>query len=323
MSQADAAAREISTGRTPRASVVVATRNRRAWLHETIASVQAQSLPDWELIVVDDASEDDTWESLGGLGDARVRPIRLERHSERSRARNLGLDASRARYVLFLDDDDRLPAHALARHVRALEQHPHALASAGGHRTFGTRHEDLRDVRRPVVRWIAKDILLGWMAVAGQTLFRAEIVRQVGGWTEGLSFAEDHDLWLRVATLGPVVLLPDIVLEYRVHGQPRPDGGDEVMTEIRARAVARLTGGARRTHRRALRAWMLGCEANARAEVGDRAGALCRYAAAVWAAPRLLWSPRARRTFLWRAAAAWRAGAAHRIQPASSDRSAR
>src|SRR5204862_2452621 len=82
-------------------------------------------------------------------------------------------------------------------------------------------------------RTIWPDVLAGWDSGSGQALFRADRVRDAGGWNEALSYWELGDLWFRVARLGPVVLLPTTVLELRLHrGQtpptpvardPRPD----------------------------------------------------------------------------------------------------
>ena len=104
----------------PAVSVVIATRNRRGLLSEAIATVVDQTLSDWELIVVDDASEDDTAELLASIDDSRVRSLRQPAHGERSKARNLGLAEARGEFVMFLDDDDLLRPAALASLSAAL-----------------------------------------------------------------------------------------------------------------------------------------------------------------------------------------------------------
>lgn len=229
----------------PLVSLVIPTRNRRDLLKEAVSSVFGQTLDAWELIVVDDVSEDGTWTWLGGLSDPRVRPIRLDQHSERAKARNRGLETATAPFVLFLDDDDILPAQALEKHVDALRKHPAAIASVGGYRPFdehGARRT-IRLVRRTKLRSIWYDLLFASPPVSGQCVFRIESVRAVNGWNDAYNFAEDHELWLRVGGLGPVALLPDIVLRYRVHsGQWRPRTSEQIMTEVRERAIASIPG---------------------------------------------------------------------------------
>ena len=188
-------------------------------LELTLASLARQSLTGWEAVVVDDASEDATWSWLSELQDPRVRRIRLLEKSERAAARNAGLAGAAGAFVMFLDDDDQLPA-ARARDPR------------GGAAPASRRHRldrRLRDVRGsglggggaprapPRLRPILHDVLFGWMAVSGQCLFRADVLRAVGGWEGAWIPIEDHVLLLRAASRGPVALLPGIVLMYRVH----------------------------------------------------------------------------------------------------------
>lgn len=103
-------------------SVIVPVFNRARMVATAIDSaLQAADGLSLEVIVVDDASTDETWESLQAIGDARVRPLRLERNGGQSAARNHGLDAARGRYVKFLDSDDVLLPEHLGVEVAALE----------------------------------------------------------------------------------------------------------------------------------------------------------------------------------------------------------
>ena len=90
----------------PKISVVLPTYNRRSTLQRAVASVLAQDEPQWELIVVDDASTDDTRAYLATLTDPRIRAVALARNAGVSVARNRGLEAARAEIVAFLDSDD-------------------------------------------------------------------------------------------------------------------------------------------------------------------------------------------------------------------------
>jgi glycosyltransferase involved in cell wall biosynthesis len=108
----------------PRISVIIPAFNRAALIGGAINSVLQQTLEDWELIVVDDASVDDLPGALEKFTDDR---IRLERHSSNrgvSAARNTGLAAARGRYVAFLDSDDHWLPTKLEKQVRVLENDP-------------------------------------------------------------------------------------------------------------------------------------------------------------------------------------------------------
>jgi glycosyltransferase involved in cell wall biosynthesis len=206
-------------------TVVIPTRNRLALLQEAIGSIEDQDLDAWSVIVVDDASDDDTPRWLADHTDPRISVIRLDRHGERTAARNLGLHEAQTPFVLFLDDDDRLQPHALARLLDALRDHDDAVASIGGVTYFDDtgRRQDLPHVRGSFKRTIWAESMFGWVAHTGRTLFRRSAVIDVGGFGAGLVVGEDRELLLRLSRRGPVVFVPGSVLDHRRHpGQWRP-----------------------------------------------------------------------------------------------------
>lgn len=101
----------------PLVSVICPVYNSAPWLDECIGSVLAQSLQDWELILIDDASADDSLAICEryAAADARMRVVRGQGGAGAGANRNLGLDLARGRYVFFLDSDDYLTPHALER----------------------------------------------------------------------------------------------------------------------------------------------------------------------------------------------------------------
>ena len=94
--------------RTPLVSVITAAYNAEAFIGETMAAVQSQTLPDWELLVADDASTDRTAAlvEVAAAADPRIRLIRLKHNGGVASARNAALGAARGRFVAFLDSDD-------------------------------------------------------------------------------------------------------------------------------------------------------------------------------------------------------------------------
>ena len=111
-----------------RIAVVTPAHNVAAYIGVTIASVIAQSHPDWAMLVVDDGSTDRTAEAVAGFADPRLRLLRQANQGV-SAARNRGLAVADGEAVLFLDADDVLAPDALARLVRALEAAPDAVAA--------------------------------------------------------------------------------------------------------------------------------------------------------------------------------------------------
>lgn len=286
----------------PAVSVVIATRNRRPLLAEAIATVREQSFADWELIVVDDASEDDTAEFLRGLRDSRVRVLRQHAHGERSAARNRGLAEARGEFVMFLDDDDLLRTGALAALVEALRARPSAVAAAGACRILHASGDSVKVYHpaRPHTRVVWPELLFGWWANSGQNLYRTTVVRDVGGFDVAQIPCEDRKLWLAVARRGPVCLVPLVAMEYRQHaGQSKPPDLREVREQVWRDFVQALPAPERRAALRVRRAAEL-MERAAAARAARRFGSALRaqlMACAV--APSLLASPLTGRPMWW------------------------
>src|SRR6202043_1602231 len=147
------------------------TFNRTATVGRAIASVLAQTVGDWELIVVDDASTDDLAGAVTAVGDVRIRLLRHERNRGAAAARNTGIEASRAPLVAFLDsDDERLPMK-LERQIAALDlARPSlgALCTAFTLRRVRTGYAEDR-YPSPVGTW-AESMLDGCFVSPGSTL---------------------------------------------------------------------------------------------------------------------------------------------------------
>ncbi len=236
----------------PPITVVTTTYKRQLLLQETVASVQAQTFQDFEYLVVDDASNDGTWDWLesAARNDRRIRPMRMQRNLKRPGARNHALERAAGGQILFLDDDDLLPPDALAFHKTALEENPQAAASVGGHTYFIEQGEwpSPRNVSRGMVVKAWRGLLFGWAAVPGQMMIRTQAIRRVGGWDEGFpEFAEDFATYFALFRGQEVVLLPEITLRYRRHaGQSRPADARRIIFDILAREIAGLQGKERR-----------------------------------------------------------------------------
>lgn len=127
-----AAAAAAELRETPLVSVVMATRNRAGILPGALESVRAQTYPEWEVVLVDDGSDDDTAAVVDALGDERIRLLERE-HGGAAAARNAGLDAARGRLIAYLDDDNRMEPGWLRTVVWAFERRPDADVVYGGY----------------------------------------------------------------------------------------------------------------------------------------------------------------------------------------------
>jgi glycosyltransferase involved in cell wall biosynthesis len=199
----------------PDISVVLTTYNRRQSLPRAIGSVLAQEDVDFELIIVDDASTDDTQFYVVALTDPRIRILTTERNVGPSAARNLGIEAARADVVAFLDSDDVYRPRRLKAALEALAD-PAIVCVVASSQT-ATRDKPrqalIPDVKlvAPALEWALTCDLFP-VESSGMTVRRADALA-VGGFCPALRFSEDRELLIRLSRLGGGRLLSDVLWE--------------------------------------------------------------------------------------------------------------
>lgn len=197
-------------------SVVIPTYNLAGWIGETLESVLAQSFTDWEAVVVDDGSTDETEAVVRRYGP-RIRYLH-QSNAGVSAARNLGVERTSGRYVAFLDADDIWPPRKLEAQVQLLESVPKAAMAYGS----VCRYRDgiVLGCTFPVHDGeVLTPLLLQDVSIAhtlGATLIRRSVLLEVGGLDRRFGISADYDLWLRIAARYSVRYVPDTVLYYRV-----------------------------------------------------------------------------------------------------------
>ncbi|MCM8729539.1 glycosyltransferase family 2 protein [Hephaestia sp. GCM10023244] len=224
----------------PTISVIMAAYNGAALLPETLASLQAQTFGDFELIVVDDCSTDDTLALLHGWPDHRIRVIAAETNQGPVKTRNRAVTEARGRYLAALDQDDICLPDRFARQVAYLDAHPDTVlvASAAGTLCDGvTRGSTLEPVTTPLlVEWMLQiRNPLVWSSV----MVRAEAARRLDPFTrhENL-YAEDFDFYHRIARFGRIARIDDELLLYHVHAGGASKRYHDAMIASAARVLA-------------------------------------------------------------------------------------
>jgi glycosyltransferase involved in cell wall biosynthesis len=202
----------------PRVTVVIATHDRAPLLPEAIRSVQAQSIADWDCVVADDGSTDDTERTLQGLKqqEPRLRSVRLAHSGRHGRVRNAAVAASVAPFVAFLDDDDRWLPVTLESQLAAFADAPDAALVCGRVRRFGDR-SGLWPARPQPARLDLARLLRGNVIPLSTVMVRRAAFVQAGGFPPETEATPDYELWLRLARVAPIRCLPDVLCDYRVH----------------------------------------------------------------------------------------------------------
>ena len=197
--------------KVPRTSIIIPTRNRRELLEQTLASVIAQSEPDWEAIVVDDGSTDGTLGYLRAVAreDDRVRLLRRTGANPGAcAARNQGVAAARSDVIIFLDSDDILEPFALEDRLASLGQRPEIDFLVTQARCFHKTPDDLNvlwNIDPPGItpgedlhRFLRRDI--PWQTTSAT--WRRPALARLGGWDERAPSGQDYEFHVRAILLG-------------------------------------------------------------------------------------------------------------------------
>ncbi len=227
----------------PAVSVVMAAKNYARYLPTAVGSVERQTFPDWELIIVDDGSADDTPAAVRPfLADPRVRYHRSDKLGQ-PRAKNLGVGLSRGRIITFLDADDVWLPEKLARQVDVLAANPEVGVCFGRRGLIDDAGERLpvSDPPAPTGR-VLDELFLRNFVCFSSVAVRREVFDHVGGFDPALDLAIDYDLWLRAARHYEFGLVDEELVLYRTgHGNLSRRLADRVATAdaIMTRAVER------------------------------------------------------------------------------------
>lgn len=193
----------------PRVSVIMPTWNRGSRLRQAVQSVQAQTLEDWELIVVDDGSTDDTLAVLEGLSrfDSRIRVVAGERGGV-CKARNQGLELARGTFVAFLDSDNTWRPEFLRSMVDTLEANGWDM----GHGVLKVNGRDRTAYR--AFEGSREHLLAGNYIDLNVLVVRRALLEEVGGFDATLRRAVDYDLVLCLSEHTTPHLIDVIGAEY-------------------------------------------------------------------------------------------------------------
>ena len=202
----------VSVPASPKISVIIPTYGRRHILPRTIASVLAQDESDFELIVVDDCSPDDTQAYLASLTDPRIRTIVPARNGGTAAARNVGLEAARADVVALLDDDDEYLPRRLSAPLAIFAQEPDVVATVSS--SIKLDKKGTQVMRMPELKlapaafeWALLCDLIG-VEGTSITARRADAVA-VGGFRSGMKWIDDREFLIRLARRGSGWLLTE------------------------------------------------------------------------------------------------------------------
>lgn len=214
----------------PEVSIIITTNSRPALLRRAIESARA-SARNVEIVVVDDASSDETAQICGSISG--INYVRVERNQGVAGARNVGLIASSGEYVCFLDDDDvRLPG-SIDQQVRILDQAPEAAlvyAQAIPEEADGAQRTSFPVVcPQGDILW---ELLIRNFIPSGSVVFRRACLSQIGLLDQSIPGIDDWDLWIRIAEMFPTIAIDAPVMIWRQSTATSSQGSSDTVRLI-------------------------------------------------------------------------------------------
>jgi GT2 family glycosyltransferase len=209
---ADEAARPLVT-------VIIPAYNAARFIRPTIDSVLDQTFQDFEFIVVDDGSTDDTADVVRSY-EPRLRYL-WKANGGQSSSRNVGIREARGEFIAFLDHDDLWYPEKLARQVALMQAAPRLGVVTTGSVLFDD-HGDLQ-TEIPVLpatsgpALLARLLLGNVIGSCSKVLVRSACFRELGAFDEQLRMAEDWEMWYRIGLRYDIVVIPEPLIRYRIH----------------------------------------------------------------------------------------------------------
>src|SRR5919199_2454966 len=201
----------------PSISVIIPVYNGEKTIKETIESVLKQTFKDFELLVINDGSQDATLDIVNRIQDPRLKVFSYP-NAGQSTSRNRGIELAVGEYISFIDADDLWTPDKLEAQVKALQENPQAAVAYSwtdwidqssqliGKGSYITENGEV----------FAKLLLNDFVANGSNCLIRRQALIEVGGFDESVTPAEDWDLWLRLAARYEFVVVPSPQILYRI-----------------------------------------------------------------------------------------------------------
>ena len=204
---------------SPAVSIVVPTFNHAQFLHQALASVVAQTFQNWEAIIVNNFSTDDTINIVESFGEKRFRLINFRNNGVIAASRNEGIRQSNGSVIAFLDSDDLWYPNKLEHCMPAFDTHPDVVCHGENWISNGPNSRKVFYGPQKNAQY-ARLLYRGNCVSTSATLVRKDLLIEVGGFSidPGYITAEDYDLWLQLAQRkSRFTFIPEILGEFSQH----------------------------------------------------------------------------------------------------------
>lgn len=200
----------------PNISVVLPVHNAEKYIKDAVQSILNQTFTDFELIIINDASTDNTRQILESFQDKRIRLINNAENLKVVECLNLGMSLAKGKFVARMDADDISLPHRFERQVAYLTQHPDVDICSSYVQVFGSRNYILRPYEKH--EDIKAGLLFLNVLIHPSVMFRRERFLQYSiFYDKSYVNAEDYGLWVSVMDSLKFAVVPEILFKYRIH----------------------------------------------------------------------------------------------------------
>ncbi|MCZ0703684.1 teichuronic acid biosynthesis glycosyltransferase TuaG [Natronobacillus azotifigens] len=202
----------------PLVSVITPTYNAQRFISNTVTSVINQSYSNWEMILIDDHSSDDTVKTIEEYlqKDQRIRLIKNNKNMGAGYARNIGLENARGRYIAFLDSDDQWLPEKLSKQIKFMQDHDLAFSYTAYERVHYRKNGDIEIKNVRVPKYVTYEELLKKNVIGCLTVILDK--EQIGDFRMiNIRSRQDYALWLNITRNGYKTMgMDEILARYRV-----------------------------------------------------------------------------------------------------------
>jgi len=202
-------------------SVVMSVHNGLPYLHECLASLERQTIDDFEIIVVDDASTDGSSDLLKKFSkkNQNVRLVVNKEKTGLTKSLNIALGVASGKYIARIDADDVCHPARLQMQHQFMEENPQVFACASGYRMIDGKGKTLRTTKRGLEDWQIRWLLCFNPPAPHPTYFFRRVAPNGDAirYNEDFVTAQDYELWSRLSTYGETCVLPEALIDYRRH----------------------------------------------------------------------------------------------------------
>ena len=201
-------------------SINIVTHNRAQYIGDAVRSILSQDYENWEIIIIDDCSTDNTKNIVKDFTeDERIKYYLVNKQKNISAVRNIALGYSQGQYIAVLDSDDMWCDNTkLSKQVNFFKENPEYVVVGSSAIAINEENKEIDKILKPVTDKEIRDIFLTKNPfMHSSVVFNRKIVYEVGKYNEGISYGEDFDLFLRLGKVGKLYNLPNFFIKYRIH----------------------------------------------------------------------------------------------------------